>query len=68
MEGMELSESAVAHIALDQMITANLLLTEIENVVPVPALQPLQQAIMMLMSQFRPEEAGASEARSEDVA
>jgi hypothetical protein len=53
---MEISESAVAHIALDQMITANVLLTEIEeNATHVPALTALRTSIMQLMEQYKVE-------------
>lgn len=54
---MELSTTAVAHIALDQMITANVLLGAItESEVAVPALTTLRMAIQELMAQFNPVE------------
>ncbi len=51
---MEISETAIAHIALDQMISANILLSEVDHIAPVPALEPLRAAIMQLMHQFDP--------------
>jgi hypothetical protein len=51
---MEFSTSTVAHMALDQMITANILLTAIEENgnTPVPAVAALRTGIMQLMEQF----------------
>jgi hypothetical protein len=49
---MELSTTAVAHIALDLMITASVLLDEIvKNGNEVDSLGTLQTAIMSLMNQ-----------------
>lgn len=49
---MELSEHTVAHIALDMMITANVLLSEVDSTQPVLALNKLREAIMEIMHQF----------------
>lgn len=56
---MEISEKTLAHIALDQMISANILLSEVDNVTPVLALEQLRNSIMQLMKQFDPTMADA---------